>query len=294
MNGLGRSVCVGLAVLALAVACASSDNPGTEPQPASEPTTSLEATASDLTIEPATTMAAATTSVELAPATPRGNECPPVAVIADMTEAIAAAVAASQAVAEDHAADAGLLIDAWEGFNPRRQESFEMLESIAPDPDANNQTLRAESEAAAEHALAVVFAAAESHSALDEGNRQAHAILAAVANGEVDDLGELDASVVRALLAYEAALLSAEAAEARRADAQAAYNLAAEEYESALSASSAVGLPTDSEEAVAERAALIESFRAGIAASDALEEATQAFFALYEEVLWATLNDRCN
>ena len=72
------------------------------------------------------------------------------------------------------------------------------------------------------------------------------------------------------------------------------HNHAAEEYEPALAASSAVGLPTDSEEAVAERAALIESLRAGIAASDALDEAAQAFFALHEEVLWATLNDRCN
>ena len=319
MNGLDRSVGAVATVLVLVVGCASSDTPSAETPANSAPTTTLAITAADLAITPPATTVVAASSVALAGEASQENGCPPVGVIADIAEAIGEAVRASRVVAEDHARDAALLIEAWETFNPYSQESLDMLESTAPDPDANNQSLLAESEASIAYVSAVASAAAESYGALDEGNRRANEILAAVANDEVGSLGELDSSVVRALVVYEAAVASAEAAGIRHADAQSAHNRAIEEYEAALAEWSEVDLVAQAEEAYAagktpeetvddfarhlqamepwdkaERAALIDSLRAGISASDAREAELQAFFALYEEVLWATLNDRCN
>ena len=244
--------------------------------------------------------------------------CPPVGVIADIAEAIAEAIAASRVVAEDHAEDAALLIDAWESFNPSSLESSEMMESIVLDPDANDQVLLANSEASIAHVSEVVSAAAMSYSALDDGNRRAAEILAAVANDEVDSLGPIDSSVVAALVAYETAAATEEAASSREANAQAAYNSSIADYESAFAEWSAVDSVARAEEAYAAgktpeetvddfvshlralepwqnamTVAHIDLLKAGIAASDARANAVSAFLVLYEEVLRSTLNDRC-
>ena len=277
VNGLGRSGCVA-AVLALVMGCASSDTPSAEPQAEVSPTTSLVTTTANPSTTPPETTAAATSSGVTDGEVAHEGGCPPVGVIADIAKAIAEAVAASQAVAEDHAADVTGLIEAWETFNPRSLESLEMLESVAPDPDGNHQALLAETERAAAHVSTVVDAAAETYSTLDESNRQASEILAAVADDSVDDLGELSPSVARALFAYESAVASALAAEFVRADAQAVHSQAMQQSPGTHTA----------------RVALVDFLRAGIAASEAQDEAFQAFFALYNEVLWATLNERCS